>query len=276
MLACARIGAMHRWSSAASRPTPCAIASTTPKPSCVITADGGWRRGQMVAAQGERRRGAGADARRSRSASCCAAPATRSRCSAGATSGGTRLVAAQSADVRSRRAARFRASAVHPLHLGHDRQAQGHRPHDRRLPARTCLHDHEVGLRPQGGRRLLVHRRHRLGHRPQLYRLRAAGERRDGRHVRGRARIFRRTTASGRSSKSTASTSSTPRRPRSAPSSSGATHGSKKHDLSSLRLLGTVGEPINPEAWIWYHEVIGGGALPDRRHLVADRDRRAS
>ena len=35
-----------------------------------------------------------------------------------------------------------------------------------------------------------------------------------------------------------------------------------KHDLSSLRLLGTVGEPINPEAWIWYREHIGGGRLP--------------
>jgi acetyl-CoA synthetase len=36
----------------------------------------------------------------------------------------------------------------------------------------------------------------------------------------------------------------------------------QKHDLSSLRLLGTVGEPINPEAWIWYHEVIGGQRCP--------------
>ncbi len=36
----------------------------------------------------------------------------------------------------------------------------------------------------------------------------------------------------------------------------------EKHDLSSLRLLGTVGEPINPEAWIWYREVIGGGRCP--------------
>ena len=32
-----------------------------------------------------------------------------------------------------------------------------------------------------------------------------------------------------------------------------------KHDLSSLRLLGTVGEPINPEAWMWYHKIIGRG-----------------
>jgi len=36
----------------------------------------------------------------------------------------------------------------------------------------------------------------------------------------------------------------------------------KKHDLSSLRLLGTVGEPINPEAWIWYHENIGAKRCP--------------
>jgi len=36
----------------------------------------------------------------------------------------------------------------------------------------------------------------------------------------------------------------------------------KGHDLSSLRLLGSVGEPINPEAWMWYHEHIGGGRCP--------------
>jgi acetyl-CoA synthetase len=36
----------------------------------------------------------------------------------------------------------------------------------------------------------------------------------------------------------------------------------KRHDLRSLRLLGTVGEPINPEAWMWYHGVIGGGRCP--------------
>jgi acetyl-CoA synthetase len=35
-----------------------------------------------------------------------------------------------------------------------------------------------------------------------------------------------------------------------------------KHDLSSLRLLGSVGEPINPEAWMWYHRHIGGGRCP--------------
>ncbi len=35
-----------------------------------------------------------------------------------------------------------------------------------------------------------------------------------------------------------------------------------RHDLSSLRVLGTVGEPINPEAWVWYWKVIGGGRCP--------------
>ena len=36
----------------------------------------------------------------------------------------------------------------------------------------------------------------------------------------------------------------------------------RKRDLSSLRLLGSVGEPINPEAWRWYHEVVGNGRCP--------------
>ena len=35
-----------------------------------------------------------------------------------------------------------------------------------------------------------------------------------------------------------------------------------EHDLSSLRLLGSVGEPINPEAWVWYQQVIGNGRCP--------------
>jgi acetyl-CoA synthetase len=39
-------------------------------------------------------------------------------------------------------------------------------------------------------------------------------------------------------------------------------HHPKTRDLSSLRLLGTVGEPINPEAWMWYHKIIGGERCP--------------
>jgi len=40
------------------------------------------------------------------------------------------------------------------------------------------------------------------------------------------------------------------------------THEPERHDLSKLRLLGSVGEPINPEAWVWYHTHIGGGRCP--------------
>jgi acetyl-CoA synthetase len=36
----------------------------------------------------------------------------------------------------------------------------------------------------------------------------------------------------------------------------------KRYDLSSLRILGSVGEPINPEAWMWYYDVVGGGRCP--------------
>ena len=45
----------------------------------------------------------------------------------------------------------------------------------------------------------------------------------------------------------------------------------KKHDLSSLRLLGTVGEPINPDVWLWYHEHIGSG-MSYCGYLVANRN----
>ena len=65
-----------------------------------------------------------------------------------------------------------------PLHLGLDRQAQGRRAHHRRLHGlhRTSPRGYVFDLARR--RRLLVHRRHRLGHRPQLHRLRAAGQRR--------------------------------------------------------------------------------------------------
>jgi len=36
----------------------------------------------------------------------------------------------------------------------------------------------------------------------------------------------------------------------------------KKYDLSSLRLVGTAGEPANVDGWLWNHEVIGGGRCP--------------
>ena len=80
-----------------------------------------------------------------------------------------------------------------------------------------AVDDPRVRLRLPRRRHLLVHRRCRLGHRPQLHRLRPARQRRDHADVRGRAELSRPPRASGRSSTSTRSTSSTPRPPRSAP-----------------------------------------------------------
>ena len=117
-------------------------------------------------------------------------------------------------------------------------------------------------LRHPRRRRVLVRGRLRVGHRPQLHRLRTAREPHDGRDVRGRARTGPTRTAGGRSSRSTGPRSSTPRRPRSARSCDGGRSSPSKHDLSSLRLLGSVGEPINPEAWVWYWKVIGGERCP--------------
>ena len=105
--------------------------------------------------------------------------------------------------------------AVHPLHVRLDRRAEGRRPHHRRL-SRLCLDDPPICLRLSRGRHLLVHGRRRLGDRPQLHPLRAAGQRRDDAHVRGRSQLSVDRAGSGRSSTSTRSISSTPRRPRSA------------------------------------------------------------
>jgi len=46
-----------------------------------------------------------------------------------------------------------------------------------------------------------------------------------------------------------------------------------RYDMSSLRILGTVGEPINPEAWMWYRDVIGGDRCPIVDTWWQNRDR---
>ena len=85
------------------------------------------------------------------------------------------------------RADGLRGSPVPPVHERHDREAEGHRAHDRRLPRRRGGHP-PLRLRPEArGRRLLVRCRHRLGDGAQLHRLRAALQRRDERPLRGDA-----------------------------------------------------------------------------------------
>ena len=121
---------------------------------------------------------------------------------------------------------------------------------------------------------LLVHGRHRLGHRPQLRRLRPAGQRRHHRHVRRRAELARSRIASGRSSSSYGVTILY-----TAPTAIRAfmkwgEQCPKHTTCPSLRLLGTVGEPINPEAWMWYHESSATSAA--RSWTPGGRPRRAA
>ena len=123
--------------------------------------------------------------------------------------------------------------------------------------------DAQARLRPQAReRRVLVLGRRRLGHRALLHRLRAAAERRHVGDVRGRARTTRDKDIwwelCERYGVTIFYTAPTAIR---ACMKWGAEH-PEKHDLSKLRLLGTVGEPINPKAWLWYWKVIGGGRCP--------------
>ena len=122
--------------------------------------------------------------------------------------------------------------------------------------------DASIRVRLSRRRHLLVHGRRRLGHRPQLHRLRPARQRRDHADVRRRAELSGRCRASGRSiDKHKVNIFYT------APTAIRALMQAgdepvKKTSRKSLRLLGSVGEPINPEAWVWYHRVVGDDRCP--------------
>ena len=116
-------------------------------------------------------------------------------------------------------------------------------------------------LRLSRRRDLLVHRRHRLGDRPQLHRLRAARQRRDDADVRGRPQLSRRQPLLAGDRQAQVDIFYT------APTAIRALMGAgddfvKKTSRKSLRLLGSVGEPINPEAWEWYYRVVGEERCP--------------
>ena len=130
-----------------------------------------------------------------------------------------------------------------------------------RLPDPGGLHELGRPRRAPRDRRLLVHRRHRLGDRPLLHRLRPAGQRRHPGHLRGHARHPAPGPLVGDRPEVRVTILYT------APTAirtfmKWGDDIPAKFDLSSLRLLGSVGEPINPEAWLWYRKHIGGGQLP--------------
>ena len=218
MLACARLGAPHTVvfggfsaDALATRVVDCGA-------KVIITSDGGYRRGAPSALKPAVDEAvAKADEQGQRRRARCSSYAAPARTSTGTTRP-RRVVARRrrrGVDRARGRDARLRAPALRHVHLRHDRQAQGHPAHHRRLPRRHVVHA-LGGLRPQArDRRLLVHRRRRLGDRPLLHGLRPARQRRDAGDVRGHARQPRTRAAGGRSSRSTASRSSTPRPPRS-------------------------------------------------------------
>ena len=131
---------------------------------------------------------------------------------------------------------------------------------------------HQVRLRPEKAI-LLVHGRRRLGHRPQLRRVYGPLSAGVGGDVRGRPNF----PDAGRFWKhhreARGSRSSTPRPRPSAPSSRGRRVADEIFTILSLRLPGSVGEPINPEAWTGTTRRSSARSLPDRRHVVADGDR---
>ena len=127
-------------------------------------------------------------------------------------------------------------------------------------PARTSRTKYVFDLRPE--RHLLVHRRRRLGHRAQLPRLRPALERRDVLDVRRRAQLPRLgpLLAHHRAARRHDPLHRAHRDPRVHPLR--ATSGRRRATSRACACSARVGEPINPEAWIWYHKVIGGDRCP--------------
>ena len=107
-----------------------------------------------------------------------------------------------------------------------------------------------------------------------LHRVRPARQRRHPGHVRGHPGHPAPGPVLGDRREVRGDASSTPRRPLIRTLMKWGDDIPAQFDLSSLRLLGSVGEPINPEAWMWYRAAHRRRPLPGRGHLVADRDRR--
>ena len=270
MLACAGSGRSTRWSSPASRPrrSPSGIAIRRRR--LMITADASYRRGKVLPLK------ATVDEALAKSPSVEKCVVLDRVNEAVHIEAGTRLLVAR-ADGDGvgrfpRSADGLRSAALHPLHQRLDRETQGHQAHDRRLqPLRE--EDVSVGVRSPRRRHLLVYGRLRLGHRAQLRRLRAAVGRCDDPDVRRRAESADRKSLLGADRK---------------------VQGDRAlHRADRDSHVHQMGRPACDEARPVELATVGHGrrgdqsrgvdvvsprdrrrAVPDRRHLVADRDGR--
>ena len=208
MLACARIGAIHSVVFGGFSPDSLVGRITDCKSKLVITADEGLRGGKKIKLKHN------TDEALTKSLGEEKVIVIRRTGGSCAMHAGPRLLVPRARRQRvgrlSARGDGRRRSALHPLHLGLDGNAQGCGAHLRRL-SRLCRPDPSIRLRLSRRRRLLVHGGCRLGHRPFLYRLWPARQRRHHADVRGRAELSRCHRGSGRLSTSTESISSIPR-----------------------------------------------------------------
>ena len=260
MLACARIGAVHSVVFGGFSPDSLAGRILDCDSRIVITADEGVRGGKPVPLKKNTddalaktpgvtdvivvRRTGGAIAMKARS---------RPLVSRGSSQGRFRLSGGR--DGRRR-------PAFYSLYLRLDRES----PRACCTPTSGCLLwcalDPSLCVRLSRWRDLLVHRRCRLGNRALLYSLWPAGERRHQSDVRRRAQLPDQFAfLGGDLDKHKVNIFYT------APTAIRALDArgrrtDHKTSRASLRLLGSVGEPINPEAWQWYHRVVGDGRCP--------------
>ena len=196
MLACARIGAVHSVVFGGFSPDSLAGRIVDCDCNIVITADEGLRGGKPVPLKANVDEALKKCAGRQEGAGRAAAPAARSAGTPAATSGGTRSRPRCRADCPPEP-----MDAEDPLFILYTSGSTG-KPkgvlHTTGGYLVFAVDDAPVRLRLSRRRHLLVHRRRRLGHRPQLHRLRPARQRRDHGDVRGRAQLSRRHRASGR------------------------------------------------------------------------------
>ncbi len=270
MLACARIGAIHSVVFGGFSPDSLAGRIEDCRSTVLITADEGLRGGRKV------------PLKRNADTALRQCPDVKTVIVVKRTGGDVRLGRRPRPVVPRglrRRLARLpahgdvgRRPALHPLHLGFDRQTERRLAHDRRL-SRLCLDDARIRLRLPRAGGLLVHRRCRLGHRAQLYCVRAAGQRRDDADVRGSAEPSR--PVAFLAGRRQAQGVDILYRPDGDPRLDARGRGLRPQDQPQVAAPARHGRRADqPRSLDVVLRAGRRGALPDRRYLVADRDRR--